>query len=347
MNSKRNWSPRSSSRLCACLGISFLAGCAALDTHQAKLDQKQLRDVLMDYTDEQILDNLIRASHGLPIVHFDLSNITGSVTSKLTPTAGGGHVVTSVKSRTPTSSTVTTDQTTSGTGAAVVNTIVKSFSVVGGVVDTIARPFSWGITAERDNAISVQADPLLDDPKVYEAYIKFLNTDVLPKKSSSAEINKDTELTKTTATTTKPTSVRKMVVTQPSAPSSPAPGATASSVTTTETTEFAATSSTTEESKPETKPSPKVDLVIESFDSIQSLRKSPTAPRLADVLVGPKRWRDGMYYWVPQRYQKQFFALCMATVARGVASEGATEKGTDAVKALKENSAILRRQELK
>jgi len=74
----------------SCVITIFFASCAVLDTHQAKLDQQQLRDVLMDYTQDQILDNLIRASNGLPIVHFDLSNITGQVTSKFTPTVGGG-----------------------------------------------------------------------------------------------------------------------------------------------------------------------------------------------------------------------------------------------------------------
>src|SRR4051812_10027207 len=58
-------------KIYACVSLILLPGCAVLDTHQAKLDQKQLREVLMDYNQDQILDNLIRARNGLPIVHYD------------------------------------------------------------------------------------------------------------------------------------------------------------------------------------------------------------------------------------------------------------------------------------
>ncbi len=342
-------------KTCSCIAMVFLAGCAALDTHQAKLDQKQLRDVLMDYTDEQILDNLIRASNGLPIVHFDLTNITGLVTSKFIPTVGGSRMVTSVRTKTPTNTTVTTDQTTSvpGGGQTIVNTVAKTLSVVGGVVETIAKPFNWGISAERDNAISVQADPLIDDPKVYAAYITFLNTDIVAVDSQNrpsctpANEQNDTKVTKTTTTTTKATTIKASAAArEPTGTASPAQTPTASAATPTETKE-SETSSVTEEKTPKAKPPLPVGLAIKSFNSIKSLRKSPAAPPTADVLVGPKLWKDRMYYWVPKHYQRQFFALCMATVARGVPSDAATEKESDAAKALKENSAILRRQELK
>src|SRR4051794_38913102 len=119
----------------ALMAIVFFAGCAVLDTHQAKLDQKQLRDVLMDYTQDQILDNLIRAYNGLPIVHFDFARISAGVTSKIVPVVGGGRVATDVQTRTPTHTTATTDQTTTTTvppaGETVVNTVVKTVSMVG------------------------------------------------------------------------------------------------------------------------------------------------------------------------------------------------------------------------
>jgi hypothetical protein len=335
------------------LAAVLLASCAVLDTHQAKLDQKQLREVLMDYVDDQILDNLIRASNGLPIGHFDLSNITGSVTSKFIPTVGGSRVVTDVRSRTPTHSTVTTNQTTTApAGQTIVNTVARTVSAAGGVVETVAKPFNGGMGAERDNAISVQADPLLDEPNVYVAYVEFLNTDIVTDESENrpfstpAETQDDTKARKTTTT-------EATTLAEPEPTESPAetPGAKKAA-------DFAETLSTTGQktAKPKpppkkptsTQPSAKVDLVVKNFSSIKSLRKSPTVPALADVLVGPKRWKDGMYYWVPKRYQRQFFALCMATVARGGAPSGAaTGKESDAVKALKENSAILRRQELK
>src|SRR5438874_3411999 len=82
------------SRTCACILTIFFAGCAVLDTHQAKLDQKQLRDVLMDYTEDQILDNLIRADNGRAIVHFDVRTVTATVASKVTPNVSYGRTLT-------------------------------------------------------------------------------------------------------------------------------------------------------------------------------------------------------------------------------------------------------------
>src|SRR4051812_37774432 len=106
------------------LGITvmILTGCAALDTHQAKLDQKQLRETLMDYNEEQILDNLIRAYNGRAIVHFDVKTVTATVASKIAPSAGYG--------RTPTANRFApgTTETTTMTGSAgeLLNTTVKT-----------------------------------------------------------------------------------------------------------------------------------------------------------------------------------------------------------------------------
>jgi len=297
----------------------------------------------MDYTQDQILDNLIRASNGLPIVHFDLSNITGQVTSKFTPTVGGGRNVTDVRTRTPTHNTVITNQTTGTTStttnpvnqtvmSGAMHTVASTVSVVSGLVETVATPFNWGVGEERDNGISIQADPVIADPDVYAAYIKFLNTDVITGESEiipSPETRNGNKVTE--VPTTQPTTGNTNTVMEPAGTAE----------------EKAQSLTALPPLPPAAKPKPtppkphKVDLVIKSFSSIKSLRKSPTAPAPADVLVGPKRWKDGMYYWVPKQYQKQFFALCMATVARG-----ATSGSTDAVKAVKENTATIRRRQL-
>jgi hypothetical protein len=156
--------------------MAALCSCTALQsTHQVKLDHAQLRDVLLDYHDDQILDNLIRAKHGLPIVHFDFSKITAQVTSRVTPSLAGGRTETDVDSRTPTNSIATTDATTTGTaGATIANTVVKTTAFVGGIVHTVLKPFAYGVTAERANAVNVEMDPVLDDKSVYDAYDSFL-----------------------------------------------------------------------------------------------------------------------------------------------------------------------------
>ncbi|HEY6206749.1 MAG TPA: hypothetical protein VIW21_11345 [Chthoniobacterales bacterium] len=341
------------------LTILLLAGCAALDTHQAKLDQKQLREVLMDYTDDQILDNLIRASNGLAIVHFDLNTITATVTSKFTPTIGGGRTVADVNTRTPTHSTATTDQltganttTTAPSNQTVANTVTRTVvttaSVVGGLVETVTKPFTYNMMAERDNAIGVEVDPLLDEPDVYAAYVKFLNTDVPgheppPKVSRSSNEKAEYETTKISTTMTEPTRIQK--TTSGSAPT-PAQAQT-SPPGTTEVTDIPATSTTTEEETPKKKASSKLDLIVRDFNSIRSLRRSATAPSPEDVLVGPKRWKDGMYYWVPRQYQKEYFELCVATVARGKPAGAETEKESETVKELKQFNALERQRFLR
>jgi hypothetical protein len=93
----------------------------------------------MDYTEEQILDNLIRAYNGHPIVHFDIARINAAVTSKVLPVVGAGRSITDVQTRTPTHATLTT---TGSTGQMAVDTIAKTASVVGGVVETVAKPFN-------------------------------------------------------------------------------------------------------------------------------------------------------------------------------------------------------------
>lgn len=323
----------------------LVAGCAALDTHQAKLDQKQLREVLMDYIDDQILDNLIRASNGLAIVHFDLNTITATVTSKFTPTVGGGRTVADVKTRTPTHSTTTTDQLTGTTTATapasqtitntVTRTVATTASVVGGVVETVTKPFTYSVMAERDNAIGVQVDPLLDEPDVYAAYVKFLNTDV-PRRSGISDEGDEYETKKMTTTSTEPTRIQKTTSTSAGAPTQAQP----SPANTTEVTDIAGTSTKTQEATPKAKPSAKLEFVVRDFDSIKSLRRSATAPPSSDVLVGPKQWKDGMYYWVPKQYREQFFALCLATVARGKPT--GAEKESETAKALKQFNALQR-----
>lgn len=314
----------------AYVAIVFLAGCAVLDTHQAKLDQKQLREVLMDYTDDQILDNLIRASNGLPIIHFDLSTITASVTSKFTPTVGGGRTAMDVQTHTPTRTGQTTDTNTINTGTnpgtSVVHAVQGTVAVVGGLVQTVTRPFTYNVMAERDNAIGVQVDPVLERASVYAAYIKFLNTDVPgPRKPdvTTMELPEPKEFSPETPVATETADSAETLSTTGEKPGKPKPP----------------------RKKPPPEPPQNVDLVLRSFESIKALKKSPTAPPLGEVLVGPKRWKDGMYYWVPTNYRKEFFELCLATVARS--APAGTENQSAVVKELKQSNALERQRSLR
>src|SRR5258708_623877 len=51
-------------------------------------DQDKIRSALLDLYTNQIIDNLIRASDGMPIIQLDYTNATGTVTLKETANAG-------------------------------------------------------------------------------------------------------------------------------------------------------------------------------------------------------------------------------------------------------------------
>ena len=304
-------------KIYACINLSLLAGCAVQDTHQAKLDQKQLRDVLMDYTQDQILDNLIRAYHGLPIVHFDFARISAGVTSKIVPEVGGGQSVTNVQTRTPTHTTVTTHQT----GTTMVDSVVKTLMAVGGVVETVVTPFNYAIGAERDNVISWD-QPLLDDPTVYAAYLNFLSCQDPDSSCAAKEIVEP--INKITTTEEEPTTITKTTETTVKVgpdgrPPSPTPPPSVDTQHTTETSKKKVSSTVTEAGTQKA-------FGWEIKGSIRSLQRSASPPPKGAAVVC-RLWKDNNYYWVPVDYQKAFFALCLATVARGkpAASSGAEE----------------------
>jgi hypothetical protein len=227
---------------------TLLSGCTAMQsTHQVKLDHAQLREVLMDYHDDQILDNLIRAQNGLPIVHFDFSHITAQVTTKVSPSIGGSRTSTDMNSTTPGSTTASDSTTTAAAGQTVVNTVAKTTALAGGVVHTIMKPFNWGVSADRTNVVNVDVNPVLTDKTIYDAYTKFLREN---------------------------------------------PG---------------------------------------------GLSSSPNKPAATDVLLGPKRWRDGQHYWVSTRYRDQIYALGYAIVAR---ADGT--KKSETTKALEDFNSLQR-----
>ncbi len=263
-------------------GALLLGGCALTSTHQAKLDQTQLRDVLMDYVEEQILDNLIRARNGLPMMQFDFAHATANVTSKITPTAAGGGTVTS--------NGYTNRQITTGPANGLITTVVGA---TGNLLHSVVTPFSGSVTAERDNSITVDANPVLNDKTVYAAYLTFLMAPpdwvAPPKIETEPKFTPTTQRVWTKGKSDEPESTETEKTRAPEGSSLDAYDP-----------------SDCHFSKTENK-------------TRGSLRWSKSPPRdPTDVLVGGKAiWKDKNYYWVPTEYKKAFFRLCLAMVARG------------------------------
>ena len=328
-----------------CIAVFLVTGCAVLDTHQAQLDQKQLRQVLLDYNQDQILDNLIRAYNGLPIAQFDIKTVTATVASKITPSVTGGKTGTS--SRYPGNSVATT--TTTDPVGAVTTAVTRTVGSVASAVGTVMRPFSYTVGGERSNTVLVDVKPA-DEVGVYAAYVKFLNAADNPspaERSCGERKESELELSKVTTTISKPTAVKTTTDVTPASP-----GTSPAASITNEVKETDATASTITEEVPKAANSKKRDkeevensLVVKAHlnspgQGIKPLMETPAAPARADVLVGPKRWRDN-YYWVPVRYRKAFFELCLATVTKGTTTgTAAAGAGSARTKAQKESGEI-------
>jgi hypothetical protein len=321
--------------------VFLVAGCAVLDTHQAKLDQRQLRDTLMDYTEDQILDNLIRAYNGRAIVHFDVKTVTATVASKVAPNVGYGRTVTS--NQFPGNATQTTTMkgpTNNLLGTTVQTTIGAASAIVG----TVTEPFTSSLAAERTNNVLVDVKPQ-DERKIYAAYIKFLNTgseSPNTEESDAKETSKPTKNAKdkqkqeleTSKVTTTVTSIKVPAPaneeTSPTPTITPEPSPTGAVVANAKK-EVQETTATKTEAVPKKQKDTGADLVVKAHPSpplatrdMQPLMQTRAKPLPEQVLVGPKRWNND-YYWVPVEYRRAFFELCVATVTKGASTISAGE----------------------
>ena len=161
----RNW-------FAAVMCGASLSGCATVLSHQIREDHRQLRDVVMQYVDDQIMDNLIRAAHGLPIAHLDFSHVNASASLKVASEASGGRTSSRAVNRAPNRQT----STSTTTAAAGVTTVVTdTVAAIGGAVQTVTKPFAIGGGVDNTGTLSVEVNPVLNSPGVYRAYVEFLN----------------------------------------------------------------------------------------------------------------------------------------------------------------------------
>jgi hypothetical protein len=126
-------------------GITSI-GCMA---HELRDDQDKIRSALLDLYTNQIIDNLIRASNGMPIIQIDYSNATANITLK--ETAGGSESVAT------TSSTMFTLP-------------AKTLMMTRNILSTAMG----SIGGEHTNQIAVTGSPVITNNEVYDAYLDFL-----------------------------------------------------------------------------------------------------------------------------------------------------------------------------
>ena len=117
-------------------------GCRA---HQLRHDQDKMRHALLDLYTNQLMDNLIRAYNGMPIVQLDYTNMTGTITQD----ANGsfGEMQTLETQRNP-----------------ALTTLRRFVNVT-----------NFGLGAAEKAQLTVTANPVLNNNEVYNAYLEFLS----------------------------------------------------------------------------------------------------------------------------------------------------------------------------
>jgi len=132
----------------SCFASLAVAGCTAT---VARWDATNLRGEIMDYYNDEIMDNLIRQKEHLPFVHVDISSVTALSASKISGSVGGGESRTYAK-----------------TGM---------FGTAAMLVRTVARPFAYSLTPEHGDSLTITASPVLGmlpgDKTIYCCYRRF------------------------------------------------------------------------------------------------------------------------------------------------------------------------------
>jgi hypothetical protein len=133
--------------LAICALCLAAAGCAVEQVHD---DQDKLRCALLDLYTDQLVDNLVRAVNGMPIIHLDYGTAQAQILAKDSAMVGDSY------SNTVTHMLTTAATTTLMTTRSAVNTLMGN--------------------ASRDNTetIAVTATPLTNSVEAYNAYLQFL-----------------------------------------------------------------------------------------------------------------------------------------------------------------------------
>src|ERR1051325_7222360 len=118
-------------------------------------DQYRFRAAVLDLLEDQLIDNLIRAHKGLPIVHIDYETIGGTVTDSARADFGG-------------------QRTTTDTDDFPVFSSGKLFRVLH-VMSQAVLGFNYSAGGSRQTQLAVTAKPVLDKPAVYRSYLEFLD----------------------------------------------------------------------------------------------------------------------------------------------------------------------------
>jgi hypothetical protein len=130
-----------------CAGAMACAGCAVAELRS---DQDKIRTVLLDLYTNQIMDNLIRAENGMPIIQLDYTNATATITMSETANLN--------------------DCFTVNHGSTL--TLLSAPSLV--MARTAANVLTGCGGTSHSNQVALTATPVTTCNEVYDAYLEFL-----------------------------------------------------------------------------------------------------------------------------------------------------------------------------
>jgi hypothetical protein len=113
-------------------------------------DHDKIRCVLLDLYTDQIMDNLIRAANGLPIIQLDYTNAAATITMRQTAMVGDNLA--------------TTRSTVLARAAALTTTVTRQ----------TLNMLTSSLSADRTNQVALTASPVITSNEVYDAYLAFL-----------------------------------------------------------------------------------------------------------------------------------------------------------------------------
>jgi hypothetical protein len=269
-----------------CIAIVLLAGCTST---QVRWDATRMREEVMVYYNDQIMDNLIRAKTDVPFVHVDITLLTSQGSSQISGSIGYGEATTNTGTQqltkpvaTNTSGTTLTQAVATTTGATpsttttntIGSTLTQAVAGAVGVVNTAThlatRPFSYSVTPQQTESLGITAAPALGSQAVLKKW---------PPKPSQSD-DSDWEETK----------------------------------------------KTTVEGKTATESAPKKPETVSMYEAYKTFAREHVickSARPKDNIFVPgtlRRWKDGNYYYVDDKVAYYNFCTRLFTKTQASAS---------------------------
>jgi hypothetical protein len=145
---------------CVSSALILLTSCTST---QVRWDAVKMRQDVMVYYNDQIMENLVKARLHLPFVHVDIQSLSSQGASQITGSMGYGETTTNTGTQAQTNQrTITNTTSTSPTGPGTMHMVA---TIAGGLVATAShvamRPFTYSVAPTRSETLSITAAPAL------------------------------------------------------------------------------------------------------------------------------------------------------------------------------------------